>query len=460
MIPFTARFTKRPAGFQNSVSFRGTAEGLPRLLSAGRQRLAAVLRLLPAVLCLLLASCVNGRDDPLVIWSDRAELASCIELFNATHDIKAVLVYKDSVSRSLPPARDEQLPDLVVGSWLKTSSIKKNFSPIEKFFSQNKLPRAAFYAKLLDYGSVGGTQYLLPVSFNLPAVVFDENNMAYVKDSHILTLNQIWEADAEFSTVDDKGVYSTMGFAPSWDQDFLYFAAKAKGAAFAEGGSTFTYDRNALAATVSYLKNWTLSNHTASAAEQDFKFSYLYRPESKWLSEGRSLFTFMNSREFYTMEGDSDSGLSFRWISNGSGILIEDDMVCMGLYRKARNPNKAEMFVEWFFQEESQKAMMERYRGMALDTQEFGIAGGFSSIKNVNAVLFPVFYHELLGNMPLEEQLLLPEALPSRFSIFKEKIIIPFLVENCQAEPPVEGREEKARRSLDDYIADWSRQAF
>ena len=65
--------------------------------------------------CLLFCSCQRGREDPVVIWSDRAELASCVELFNATHDVKAVLVYKDSVSRSLPPARDEVTPDLVIG---------------------------------------------------------------------------------------------------------------------------------------------------------------------------------------------------------------------------------------------------------------------------------------------------------------------------------------------------------
>ena len=278
------------------------------------------------------------------------------------------------------------------------------------------------------------------------------------------------------------------------------------GTAFAEGGTTFSYNRDALDFTVRYLNGWTQDNHTSSAAEQDFKFSYLYKPESEWLSVGRSLFTYMNSRDFYTMRRDSDSNLSFRWVSNGVGILIEDDMVCMGLYKKARNPNKAEVFIEWFFREDTQKALMERYRDMALDTQEFGIAGGFSSIKNVNSTLFPVFYHDLLGNMPLEDQLILPESLPARYDIYKERIIIPFLVENCQADPRPEAAEgeaasgeaasggvasggvvdagsagsgaaagtetgdgtadgtaappEKTRKSLDDYIADWRRQAY
>ena len=426
---------------------------------AGWRRTAGLAAAILA-LCILLSSCPGGREDPLVIWSDRAELASYVELFNATHDVKAVLVYKDSVSRSLPPARDELPPDLVIGPWLKTSSMKKNFSPAEKFFSQNKLPKAAFYTTLLGYGSYNGTQYLLPVSFNLPAVVFKEENARYVKDGHILTLGQIREADGEFSRTDDKGVYQQMGFAPSWDEDFLYLVAKSMGAGFAEGGSTFSYGKDALDSAVGYLKDWTLSNHSSSSAEQDFKFSYLYRPESKWLAEGRSLFTYMNSREFYTMKEEPDASLSFRWVSSGTGIPLEDDIVCMGLYRKARNPSKAEAFIEWFFREDSQKAMMERYRDMALDSKEFGIAGGFSSIKAVNASLFPAFYHDLLGNMPPEEQLVLPEALPSRFAIFKERIILPFLLENCQATPLEEGEQEKARRSLDDYIADWSRQAF
>ena len=221
---------RRPSGSQN------------RFLSGAAGLLA---------LCLLFCSCQRGREDPVIIWSDRAELASCVELFNATHDIKAVLVYKDSVSRSLPPARDEVPPDLVIGPWLKTSAIKKNFSPVEKFFSQNKLPKQIFYTNMLAYGSSGGTQYLLPVSFNLPAVVFGEENAGYITDSHILTLDKIWEADAKFSSVDDKGVYQKMGFAPSWDEDFLYFAAKARGAAFLACGSSFSYDRDALIAAVS-----------------------------------------------------------------------------------------------------------------------------------------------------------------------------------------------------------------
>jgi ABC-type glycerol-3-phosphate transport system substrate-binding protein len=443
---------RRPTGFLSSFLNR-----MNRMNEKGGRGLV---RLLPLAVCLLFSSCYQRVEEPVIIWGERAELASYIELFNATHDMKAEFVYKDSVSRSLPPARDEQVPDIVIGSWLKTASIKKHFLTLETFFNLNKLPRDSFYANLLEYGTCNGQQYLFPVSFNLPAVVFDEDNAEFIADGHILTLGQIREADAAFSRVDDKGVYRMMGFAPSWDADFLYLVAKVMGTSFAEGGSTFTYDRDALLASVDYLKDWTLQNHTSYTDEQDFKFSYLYRPESKWLSEGRSLFTYMNSREFYTMDEDTDSGLSFRWVSGGKGIMLEDDIVCMGLYRKAKNRKKAEVFIEWFFREDTQKALMERYKGMSLDTKEFGIAGGFSSLKNVNGTLFPVFYHELLGNMPLEEQLILPDALPSRFDIFKDRIITPFLVENCQAEPPVEGREEKPRKSLDDYIADWSRQAF
>ena len=449
------QFTRRPKA--SPPELPPAPRGLP---SGVRTFPAACLLVFAAFLSCLSVSCSNGRDDPIIIWSERSELASCVELFNASHDIKAVLVYKDGVSRSLPPARDEGVPDLVVGSWLKTSAIKRHFSPTEKFFSQNKLSRADFYAKLLSYGLVGGSQYLLPVSFNLPAIVFDEGNSSFVAASHVLTLDQIRAADAAFSVKDERGTYGLMGFAPSWDADFLYLVAKAMGASFSEGGLTFSYDRDALEAGVRYVRDWTLVNHGSSAAEQDFKFSYLYRSKDEWLSAGRSLFSYMTSREFYTMRQSSESPLAFRWVAGVSGIMVEDDIVCMGLYRKARNPNKAEVFIEWFFREDTQKALLERYRDMALDTPEFGIAGGFSSLKDVNATLFPVFYHDLLGNMPLEEQLVLPAALPARYDIFKKRIVIPFLVENCQAEPLREGEQERPHRSLDDYIADWRRQAF
>lgn len=418
---------------------------------------AAVLALSAGV---FFSACSPAKDEPLIIWTDREEIVSCAELFNATHDIKAAVVYKSDAARSLPPARDEKKPDLVIASWLRTSSMRKNFSSIEKLFSQNELHKSDFYSILLNSGAHNGSQYLIPVSFNLPAVVFDEKSASFVKSSHIISVDEIRAADKAFSEVDEKGQYKHMGYAPSWDGDFLYLVAKLKGASFKEKDSIFGYDDTAVDSAVSYLRSWTLENHTETLAEQNFQFRYLYMPKNEQLEGGRSLFTYMTSRDFYTMPGDRADKLSFRWISDGEKIMIEDDVVYLGQYREAQNPSKSALFVKWFFSPETQKNLIERYRSMGLDTKEFGIAGGFSSLKEVNSKIFPTYYHELLGNMPNEDIVSIPDTLPARWQIFKSRVIIPFLKENTAAVKTEDSAGALPGKSLDEFISDWSRQAF
>ncbi|MBO7639808.1 MAG: hypothetical protein J6S91_12630, partial [Treponema sp.] len=134
----------------------------------------------------LLIGC-KEKDTTIVIWSDRPELASYVELFNSTHqEMKAVVVYKENPAASLPPKKNEVQPDLIVGSWLKTPSAKKYYAPLDKIFSEEGLDQSIFYPQLLEYGIVDEKQYLLPVSYNLPAMVCLKSNEDLLPDQHVL----------------------------------------------------------------------------------------------------------------------------------------------------------------------------------------------------------------------------------------------------------------------------------
>ncbi len=410
-----------------------------------------------------LASCSNSRDNPVIIWTDRAELASYAELFNATHDTKVVVIYKKDTARSLPPAKDEQTPDLIISSYLKTSNTKKNFISVNRFFEQRRLSKDAFYSKLLEYGSINRRQYLIPVSFNLPAMLVRTSDTVYIPDTHIITLSDIKKAGAAFSSKNNKGIFETMGYAPAWDKNFLYLVAKYKNADFKENDLTFTYNAEGIASTVTYIKDWTSSCNTNTNEELSFLFNYLYMPKNKQLDSGKSLFVYMNSDDvFPVLNKDQSKKLTFRWISDGENLLVEDDIICMGVYKKAPNINRAEAFISWFFKEDTQRELLKRTESMNLDTIKFGICGGLSSLKSVNNKVFPTFYNDLLGNLPTENMLRLPENLPDRWEIFKSRIIIPFLEENTvvQADEQDSQQSDKPRKTLDEYIADWSRQAF
>ena len=72
-------------------------------------------------------SCNSAYENPVIIWTNRSEFASYVELFNASqNDCKAIVVYKNSPAESFPVPKDETPPDLVIGPWLKNEKVRKN----------------------------------------------------------------------------------------------------------------------------------------------------------------------------------------------------------------------------------------------------------------------------------------------------------------------------------------------
>ena len=162
------------------------------------------------------------QQNRIVIWTSCREFAQYIELFNRQHkDNCAILVYKDNPALSLPPAKDENPPDIIVGSWLRTATPQKNFKSLEYLFDTKKLTSDIFYPQLLDSGKYKDSHYLLPVSFNHPAVIFSSDNKELIPDSYVLSLEQIRQAASAFNTKNKKEVYTKIGFTPLGNNDFI-----------------------------------------------------------------------------------------------------------------------------------------------------------------------------------------------------------------------------------------------
>lgn len=414
----------------------------------------AVLVLAAAVFSL--TSCGNSYEKPIIIWTNCADFASYVELFNVSQDkVKAVVVYKEQPARSLPPTKDEQTPDIIIGPWLKNTTTRKFFTPVDYLFSEQKINKSLFYPQLIEYGNINDKQYLIPVSFNLPAMVFSSKNEPLVSsDSHLITLDDIKMIAGNFNEKNKSDTYTIMGYGPSWDSEFLYLTAKLKGASFRERGSSFSWDSKAMLATVTYLKEWTTSRNTDTTSEQNFQFKYLYMPEYKQISTGKCLFAYMTSNDLFSLTNEQQSGLSFRWIEQDKKVPVEDEIITMGLYKNSRNSSAAEIFLAWFNKESTQEALLKRTANMKLDNKTFGIAGGFSSLRNVNAKTYPSYYRQLLSNIPSEDFLTTPNILPYRWPSLKKAVIIPYLSESTNTSATA------TPHTLEDRIAEWSKQYF
>ncbi len=394
-----------------------------------------------------------GSSTPVVIWTDRPEIVSYVEFFNvAQNKAKAVVVYKDKLAVSLPPAKDEKAPDIVIGSFLRNSRIKKNFASVDRVFNRRGINPSSIYAPLLEYGKVNGRQYLIPVSFNMPMMIFAQKNHDLIAESMLIDSDTIRDAAASFNQKSKDEVFLKMGYAPSWNANFIYHVAKMNGIEFTEKGNVFSWNSYALADTIEYIKKWSMDKNGGTSQEQDFSFKYLYAPSYKLVSSDRCLFAYIKSDDFFNISSEQTENIAFHWLGKGEKIFVNDDMTSLGLYRKTKNARAAYEFINWFFTESTQKNLLERAMRMNLDTQTFGICSGLSSIKVVNERVFPAYYKTLLGKMPAETALVAPLPLPSRWESLKERVIMPYLSEVTST------NSTAAIKSMDERISAWRNQ--
>lgn len=399
-------------------------------------------------------SCTKTYKEPLIIWTNKSEFVSYAELFNASQDsCKVIVVYKENPAESFPVAKDEKEPDIVIGPWLKNEEVRKYFSPLDYLFNDLQLSRSIFYTQLLQIGNIDEKQYLLPVSFNLPAIIFSNKNQDLISDNYVLSLDEIRDIGATYNVKNESNIFTSMGFAPQWNSTFPYTVAKLKGTNFKESTDFFTWNENRLNLTINYMRDWTSTVNDTTAAEGDFAFKYLYTPFYKLVSSNKCLFAYTSSNILFNLPAEKIQDIEYRWLHENYSIPIEDQIISLGLYKKSKNTDAAEMFILWLMKESSQKDILERQKKMNLNTATFGIADGFSSIKSVNERVFPIFYPIILRNLPVAEYLHCPNILPAHWETIKEKVIIPYLLSEIDT-------SKEPENNLRERFTEWNKQFY
>jgi ABC-type glycerol-3-phosphate transport system substrate-binding protein len=395
------------------------------------------------------------QQDRIVIWTSCREFAQYIELFNRQHkDNCAILIYKENPALSLPPAKDENPPDIIVGSWLRTESPQKSFKSLDYLFDTKKLSSEVFYPQLLDSGKRKNTHYLLPVSFNLPAVIFSTENKELIPDNYSLSLEQLRQTSSAFNEKNKKEAYTKIGFTPLGNNDFLYLVAKMKGADFREEKGEIVWNSQALQNSVSTLRDWVYKENTSPQIEEDFTFKYLFMPYYRQVSSGRTLYAYTTSDSLFKILKEQDLSVDYRWVVGDNTIYIKDSLTMLGIYKDARNQVGATEFISWFFQSENQRNILEAKENMHLETDLFGIAGGFSSLRDVTEHVLPIYYNQLLTNLPPAQMLTVPQRLPARWESYRTLVVEPYL------KAAVTSSNGETAPSLQDFEKEWRKKVF
>ena len=401
-----------------------------------------------AFMCLMLSACKNPEDSIAVIWTDRIEFISYCEAFNSAQNrYKITVSYKENPSDALMDATEQ--PDIVIGPWLRGDATRVKFSKLGGLLSAKKINPDIFYPLLFELGAINGAQYLLPVSFNLPTVIFSTSQKNLIKTNFTLSLEEMRELAAAYNGK-NRSEYTKMGFSPRWDIDFLYVTAQGLDVSFEETKNLFSWDDKVLQELITYTRRWSEDVNTNAAAEDEFKFKYLYDPPYTLITNGRCLFWYLPSDKLFSLNNEKLKSLDYRWMNYNGKTPLQDEIIYAGICKKAKNTAAAQAFLLWFFNEESQKNLLARSQTDNMIAPSFGLAGGFSSLKNVTENIFPVYYPLLLKHLPQTDDFSAPNILPHNWLLLKKEIIFPYLQEQTQM---LSGDEKPL--SLNKRISDW-----
>jgi len=404
--------------------------------------------LLPIWAALGAISCSPLENKTAILWSDRPEFAFYAKYFNAAQNqYKIETHYYDFPAQKLNDTG--AYPDIVAGSWLKSVSTRVHFKPLDSHFKKNTLRHDDFYPRLLAMGNIDGKQYLLPVSFNAPMVIFARDNGEQLSTPFTVSFDEMKNLGKNYNA-ETRGTYTRMGFSPTWDNDFLFIMATLYNTSFREA-DPLAWDSAALDRAMSFAYEWTCEANTNIQAVDDFTFKYLYNPPATLALSGRILFTCMNSDSFFTLAEDQQENLDFRWLAERDTIPLAEMSVYLGLAKKGKAPKAAAAFLRWFFSADTQRGFLEESRQNRMFETSFGVSGGFSAMRPVTEQIFPQFYLGLLGHMPPSEFLSPPNILPINWMSLKERVILPYLHDRAR-QPNQEGIYQLERR-----LADWRR---
>jgi hypothetical protein len=390
----------------------------------------------------LVPSCSEPSGEPASIWTDAPALAMATELFNGSQDRYSVEVrWTANIAQEIRAAK--RPPAVAAGRYLKGSSVRDKFRPLDYLFERSRVNRESFYEELLALGEADGRQVLVPLSFNLPAIVFAKG-AAPSGDGFTISLEEMAAPAAAFGA-------ARMGFSPRWDPDFLVLAAGSGGAAFKQGKGGLAWSDPGLARAIDELRGWTARVDGSAAAADDYQFKYLYAPAYQYVKEGRALFAYMKSSDLFLVPENKRDELDFRWFAAAGLVPVSEDIVYVAVSRDGAGREAAEAFVAWLFREDSQAALLELSRRTRAMESNFGVGGGFSSLRAVNEKAFANYYPSLLGHMPPSSSLAPPAALPEDWPSLKAEVLGPWLLKATASSGPVEDSSAELAARLAEY---------
>ncbi len=401
-------------------------------------RMLTVVRCLVVLGLLLLVSCDQSATRVSTLWTNVPEMASYVEKFNASQrDWQILVEYKaDPAGLLTSPGKK---PDLVVARGLASSSVKDGLVPLDFLFDGGNLAKTSFYKGILDAGQQGDRFKLLPVSFDLPVLIFLKKAMPDLP-GFSLDLQTLKDLNSKFPVDPNQKPPRKVAFSPRW-QSLSLTLLQLQGSSFREGfQGTLAWDSEKLAQGLAVLQAWPSPGWDQGT---EFQRKYLQTDLVPPLVAGRVQFFSSTLSSFLARPWDERKDLDFRFIDQGGLVAATDSTVWTGIPSSSLTRGAAERFLAWFYRAETQKTLILKAR--TEDARAFGLAKGLSALVTPNAQALAEVWPEMAGRLPGPEQISFWGDLPVDWAVLKSSVLRPWLETPSATETSLKAAIEKHR---------------
>lgn len=384
------------------------------------------------LLITLLTGCpFEKADQRIVLWTDRPEFAAYAQSFNSAQNEYVVeVVYKDSPASALKSKKASRW-DVAIGPFLNSVSLNDTFMPLENLFADGTVDKAQFYQNALEKGVRDGHQMLLPLSFNVPAFIFQSGKIKQEYDSFALAPDSFSAICLDFNKA--KSRHAKSAFSPMWNPESLFFFSILSPGLCSQFEAGNEVSQQDVESGLAQIRQQIKDLDGGIKAETKFREKYLYKNPLELLDSSHIFFWYSDVGSFYTLPGERRQNYDFRYYQNGEGkVSACEDMLWLGVPKKGGNTKGAVAFIRWLMNPEVQQNLILKAREMGI--RSFGITGGFSASKIVNTETLPQIYPFINTFIPLEEYLAFPDSCPPDWYAFKSGAVIPYLVQECSTE--------------------------
>ena len=380
-----------------------------------------------------LFSCSN-KPETIHILTDRKELASAVEIFDAADSSTTFTVrYVSIIDADI--VKNEN-PDLIIGSELNSLEIIDLLRPVETNFP--------VYQALTGPSDSKGRKYLIPLSFELPLIMGKKSVISELPDPIVVRPDDLRTAALPGMKTNDEGRITHLGFSPDWNP-LTYADLMAMKTPSGLSGGFENVEEEILSQIILETRDWIVDSAGSLDADMAFSSRYRYIPDEYLILEGRTLFARTDFDYWASLPETTTNGLDIRYFSGPRQIPVSS-VTYAALTTKSKSFDSSMRFVSWLLHPETQARLLSRWERDGI--RVFGIFGGLSSLPEVNNSIIPSYFPEMKDKVPEGHYLSVPALLPHRWSRIRDDVISPWF-HNSVFDPDYSGSLAEAYKKWD-----------